>query len=89
MNVIKHARAQAVTVSVCRDDGELRVVVEDNGMGFDTMEMEKRTRGFGLFSIRERLTDFGGQVEVGSEPGRGTWVALVVPLEGTESAGEN
>jgi len=90
MNVVKHAEAQAVTVSVCRDDGELRVVVEDNGVGFDTSEMEQRTRGFGLFSIRERLTEFGGQFEVESEPGRGTWVTLVAPLEsGGESTGGN
>ncbi len=90
MNVIKHARAQSVKVSVCRDNGELRVVVEDNGVGFDTSEMERRTRGFGLFSIRERLTEFGGQFEVESEPGRGTRVTLVAPLEsGGESTGGN
>ncbi|MCK4723422.1 MAG: ATP-binding protein, partial [Dehalococcoidia bacterium] len=90
MNVVKHAEAQAVTVSVCRDDSELRMVVEDNGVGFDTSEMEWRTRGFGLFSIRERLTEFGGQFEVKSELGRGTRVILVVPLEsGGESAGGN
>lgn len=90
MNVIKHARAQAVTVSVYRDDGQLRVVVEDNGVGFDTSEMEKRTRGFGLFSIRERLAEFGGQFEVESEPGKGTLVTLVAPLEnGGESTGGN
>ena len=90
MNVVKHARAQAVTVSVCRDDGELRVVIEDNGVGFDTLEMEMRTRVFGLFSIRERLTELGGRFEVESEPGKGTWVTLVVPLEeGSEKTGGN
>ena len=81
MNVIKHASAQAVTVSVCRDDGQLRVVVEDNGVGFNTSEMERRTRGFGLFSIQERLTEFGGQFELDSMPGRRTRCTLAVPLE--------
>ncbi len=81
LNVVKHAKARTATVSIWRDDDELRVSVEDDGVGFDTSEIEKMTRGFGLFSIRQRLTEFGGQVEVESKPGQGTRVILVAPLD--------
>jgi len=86
MNIVKHAEAQTATVSIWRDDDELRVSVEDDGVGFDTSEMEKRTRGFGLFSMRQRLTEFGGQVEVESKHGYGTRVTLVAPLECSEES---
>ncbi len=86
INVVKHAKARTATVSICRDDDELRVSVEDDGVGFDTSEIDRRNRGFGLFSIRQLLTEFGGQVEVESKPGQGTRVTLVAPLEcGEES----
>ncbi len=86
INVVKHAKARTATVSIWRDGDELRVSVEDDGVGFDTSEIDRRNRGFGLFSIRQRLTEFGGQVEVESKPGHGTRVILVAPLECSEES---
>ena len=80
-NVVKHARATMATVSIRRDGDEVRVTVEDDGKGFDPRRVEKRARGFGLFSIRERLTEFGGRMELHSAPSKGTRVTLVFPLE--------
>lgn len=83
LNVSKHARAKNATVSVCRGDNHVEVTVEDDGIGFDAAAVQARpadAAGFGLFNIRERLTHLGGRVDVRSEPGRGTRIALIVPV---------
>ena len=81
VNVAKHAQANSVKVSIQRYDSDIRIGVEDDGVGFDTSEIGYSTNGFGLFSIRERLDYLGGHLEVRSEPGRGTLVTLVAPLK--------
>jgi PAS domain S-box-containing protein len=83
VNIFKHARAQTVTVSCCRDGKSARITVEDDGVGFDSAAAGIRVRdgrGFGLFSIRERLRHLGGSFDVASSPGHGTRVVLAVPL---------
>ena len=83
VNVVKHAQAQNVEVSIRRDGANLKVEVGDDGVGFQMPRMEPHLRercGFGLFSIRERLRPYGGVLEVQSEPGAGTHVILTVPL---------
>jgi signal transduction histidine kinase len=84
VNVVKHAEADRVTVSTIRDDQSLKVVVEDDGIGFDTAEAARaaaRSGAFGLFGVRERLEYLGGGMRLESEPGRGARVILVVPLK--------
>jgi signal transduction histidine kinase len=82
-NVVKHARAQSATISIRRDDDAVRIDIEDDGIGFDTSELDvivSGSTGFGLFSVRERLQPLGGRMEIHSEPGRGSRVAIVLPL---------
>ncbi|MBA7695149.1 hypothetical protein ES703_103771 [subsurface metagenome] len=84
VNVAKHAQAHNVTVSTRRVGNEIRVSVEDDGVGFDisqTGSHDYKTGGFGLFSIRERLGHIGGRLEVKSEPGLGTRVTLTAPID--------
>ncbi len=83
VNVTKHARARQASVSIRQYDDSIRITVEDDGVGFDTSKIGtdmKQAKGFGLFGIRERLRYIGGQIEVESERGHGTRVALDVPL---------
>jgi len=83
VNVVKHAQAQNVEVSMRREGGILKVEVGDDGVGFQLPQTDFRHRkrcGFGLFSIRERLRPYGGRLEVQSEPQAGTHVILTVPL---------
>jgi len=82
-NVIKHAKARHVGVVVDYEDGFVRVVVEDDGVGFDPGTSCERD-GFGLFSIKERLDHIGGRMEIDSSPGRGTKVVLVAPVSDRE-----
>jgi signal transduction histidine kinase len=83
VNVVKHAQAQNVEISVRREGGNVKVEVGDDGVGFRMAHMDPHRQkrcGFGLFSIRERLRPYGGVIEVQSEPGAGTHVILTVPL---------
>ena len=82
-NVVKHAATNQATVSLCRSNGEVRVTVSDAGIGFDPgrrMEAWSEQRGFGLFSIGERLDMLGGRMEVASVPGHGAEVNQIVPV---------
>jgi len=83
INVVKYARARYVRVSVSRQDDRICVQVEDDGIGFDPDEILPaggERSGYGLFSIRERLEQVGGQIRIDSRPGRGCRVTLVAPL---------
>jgi len=84
VNVVKYAQAHNVTVSTRRVGNEIRVSVEDDGVGFDmsqTGSYDYKTGGFGLFSIRERLGHMGGRLEIESKPGVGTRVTLTAPID--------
>ncbi len=86
-NVVKHAQASTVTISLSRHHKNIRVVVEDDGVGFDPRALESRPaadRGFGLFNIRERLAHIGGQLAIDSQPGQGARLTLITPLAGEE-----
>jgi signal transduction histidine kinase len=84
VNVIKHAQANRVRVDLKRQDACLKITVEDDGIGFDAAalsDMIGRQGGFGLFSIRERMSDLGGVLEILSKPGKGCRVILTAPLD--------
>lgn len=84
VNIVKHARADSVQVSCRSSNAQIVIVVEDDGSGFNPAEKLMQSpdaRGFGLFSIRERLYRLGGEMTVDSAPGRGTRVNLVAPLQ--------
>lgn len=75
-NVARHARAAHVLVRLERYDGRLRVVVEDDGSGFDPEQAAGQPGRYGLRGMRERAAHLGGGLEVRSAPGRGTTVTL-------------
>ena len=80
LNVVKHARAGSVSVRLGWLDGGAEVTVTDDGQGFETTaSTPDERRSFGLFSIQERFDELGGSVLIGSAPGEGTAVTLVLP----------
>ena len=84
-NVVKHAKANQVSVHLKRVGADMRIIVRDDGIGFDptaVSDMIEAKGGFGLFSIRERMNDLGGLLEIVSEPGKGCEAILTVPLKG-------
>jgi len=88
-NVIKHAQAHHVDVVIANEGPFLNIKVADDGVGFDMGEpgiRSGKSPGYGLFSIRERLSSLGGHLQISSRPGRGTEVTITVPLESQEVA---
>jgi signal transduction histidine kinase len=87
-NVIKHAGASRVTIAMSCEETMACILVEDDGVGFDTSKIAESAKagGFGLLSIRERTRFIGGELVVESTPGRGTRALLRAPLRlGDES----
>ncbi len=74
-NAIRHGRAATIGIRLQRDHGGCRLVVHDDGRGFDAGEPDGRT-GYGLTSMRERAANLPGTFEVSSTPGRGTTVVV-------------
>ena len=83
MNVIKHAEAHKAKVALQREGSNIRITVEDDGIGFDIPEANQLAgaKGFGLFSIRERLNHFGGSLQIQSGLRQGTLITLLAPIE--------
>jgi signal transduction histidine kinase len=76
-NVVKHARASTATVRITVTDDTVSIEVSDDGRGFDPAAVGPEH--FGLRSMRGRVADLGGRLEVISAPGRGTTLHAVVP----------
>jgi len=77
-NVVKHSSATEVRISLAPGKSDFVLTVEDNGRGF--FEEIPSPAGNGLQNMASRLREIGGTCEVGSEPGAGTTVKLVVPV---------
>ncbi len=76
-NISKHAEASRAEAVVERGDGVVKVVVSDDGRGFDPSAAQG---GFGLMGMRERVELAGGRLQIDAEPGRGTTVLATIPL---------
>jgi PAS domain S-box-containing protein len=84
LNTVKHAKVDFAQIRVrMLESGEIELVVADEGAGFDPAQVEaahSTTGGFGLFSIRERLSYLGGHMHINAAPGQGSRFTLVAPV---------
>lgn len=78
-NIIKHAQATEVSILLEKRGNILRLIVEDNGRGFDPAGPGCK-KGLGLFSMRERANLLGGNLIIESEMSRGTTIYADIPL---------
>ncbi len=82
-NVLKHADARRFSVEMTRTDATLQVRMQDNGRGFDVasrMRQAMEDKHLGLLGMQERARLLGSELQIGSEPGKGTLIALDIPL---------
>lgn len=77
-NVIKHAKATHLDISINQSEDGIDVMIEDNGKGFEKEQIHKE--GIGLSNIKSRIHYLGGTVEWNTSPGNGTLVAIYIPL---------
>jgi len=92
INVVKHAHAKTLTVTLETHANELMLEITDDGKGFrraSPSEQDVHHSGYGLFSIHERITYIGGSMTVDSAPDKGTRILLRVPLEGQLDTSDN
>jgi PAS domain S-box-containing protein len=91
-NISKHAGATEVSIAVKEKDGLISLVFEDNGAGFDPSQASARRasgRGLGLAALDERARMLGGTLKIRSQPGSGTRVTCVIPVnQGKRAAGK-
>ncbi len=91
-NVAKHAEAEQVKIETRWTDNGVEVDVHDDGRGFEVAALDLRTGGrdgYGLFSVRERLSFIGGSLKIDSSPGQGTRAHLFAPYQPGEYAHED
>jgi signal transduction histidine kinase len=82
-NAARHAKAKHVEVALDWDAAQVTLRIADDGQGFDLREAAARAKGgqhLGLWSMRERIEQLGGRLQVDSQPGRGTTIQATVPL---------
>jgi len=91
-NISRHADATDFSISVKEYDGLISLVIEDNGAGFDPAQVLARRatgRGLGLAALDERARMLGGTLGIWSQPGSGTRITCVIPVDQKEKAPGN
>jgi CheY-like chemotaxis protein len=88
-NAMKHSGATESYVTLLRTkDHHLKLVIRDEGKGFDPDMLEQRRddeSAFGLFSIQQRMAHIGGNMEISTAPGKGTSITLTAPEDKTRA----
>jgi signal transduction histidine kinase len=82
-NVVRHAKAKAISIRLTRDNGHLHLTVRDDGVGFDVSDQRNQAvsgASLGLLSMEERASLAGGGLELTSAPGQGTEVHAWFPI---------
>jgi PAS domain S-box-containing protein len=80
-NVTRHAQAKQVNVSLRLADQAVRLTVQDDGVGMDSVQGTSHPRSHGLKIMRERAQAFGGSIHIESVPGTGTKIEARIPVE--------
>jgi signal transduction histidine kinase len=75
-NAAKHAAASVVQVELKAEDDRLKLLIRDDGVGGADPE-----RGSGLLGLRDRIEALGGAIEISSRRGRGTSLAINIPID--------
>jgi signal transduction histidine kinase len=83
-NVVRHANATRVRLSLQQKRGGILLRISDNGKGIAEKQLSD-PKAFGLIGMRERARFWGGEVKISGTPGKGTVVAVSIPLKGGEN----
>jgi signal transduction histidine kinase len=76
-NATRHSKATHVCVSVRREETQVRVMIQDDGIGFQS----RQEKGVGILGMEERVRHLGGAFRIESEPGHGAGLTISLPLQ--------
>lgn len=81
LNTMKYANATQFIITIVYEDNHIRIIIQDNGVGFDMDELDsKRKKHFGLSIMKERIEALSGVLEIYSEINKGTEIKIEVPI---------
>jgi signal transduction histidine kinase len=81
VNSIKHSNASEILVQMTRQDDQISILVEDDGIGYDVNSIQK---GMGTDNILSRVSMLQGEIHTETTPGKGTSTLIHVPLKSTQ-----
>ncbi len=84
-NTLKHSKANQAEITLHQTDKELKISIQDNGIGFDTDKLLKKRTGIGLNQIEARVKNMKGIIDIDSKPLEGTIVILTLPIQTIKS----
>jgi signal transduction histidine kinase len=79
-NVVKHAKASTIKISLLKTKDSLKIECIDDGKGFD-LKILKKTKQFGLIGIKERTQSLTGNFDIKSSANKGTHITIVIPTK--------
>lgn len=86
-NVIRHAQCEVCEMTIEFGEESVRLTVKDEGIGFDPEQVGDPQRGIGLAGMQERVDSVGGELIVDAEPGKGTLIIAIIPVnQGVETS---
>jgi signal transduction histidine kinase len=91
-NILKHANASKIEVTIGQTSLGLRLVVRDDGIGFNVGEARRKSsmgESFGLLGMQERLGLLGGTLTIRSDPSHGTEIEAIYPVDPEYSNGDD
>ncbi len=83
-NVAKHANATTVNIEMSRENGSVRLLIEDDGVGIPAQKPNPGRQTFGMAGMRERIGNIGGKMKVTSSRGKGTRIEVIAPVMSAE-----
>ncbi|MNW31263.1 Sensor histidine kinase LiaS [compost metagenome] len=86
-NTLRHAKATRMEIRILEREDAIRVMIRDNGIGFELDE--RKQASYGLSTMQERISEVGGAIQFVTAPGKGTRIEMTVPVMNEEIKGGN
>ena len=80
-NIIKHAEATAIKLSIQKNKNDIEVKIQDNGKGFNIKNVQQKSESLGLRTMRERIATIGGSIEFKTPMESGTAININIPIK--------
>jgi PAS domain S-box-containing protein len=87
-NVVRHANATKVKVTLKEEPSRIVLRISDNGKGIEKRQLSD-PKSFGLIGMKERAMSWGGEVKINGTPGMGTTIIVSIPLQNMENLNAN